>query len=74
MTDRSRRLIAVTALSLAVAACSTPPAADCSNPSACYRFDSDGRLRPAYPPQPVEAHAILIGDVNGSTSRPEPNS
>lgn len=67
------RLIAVAALSIAVAACSSPPVADCSGPSACYRFDSDGKLTPAYPPPPVSAHAILISDVAGTLSTPLPN-
>lgn len=54
-------VVAAFALSFGIAACapSTSPAA-CSDPSACYRMGSDGRLHPAYRPQPVEAHVIPI--------------
>jgi hypothetical protein len=59
----ARKIFAAFGLSLGLAACATSPSAGCSDLSACYRVGSDGRLHPAYPPQSVEAHVILITDA-----------
>jgi hypothetical protein len=59
-----KALTAILCLGFGIAACAASPSpAACSDPSACYRMGGDGRLHPAYPPQPVEAHVIPIGNT-----------